>query len=303
MVGLPAQQVLVLVNPRSGWAWSFAAIRRAMDEYWEQAGAQVVYQFSRSADDTLQKVERAVRSGVTLVLVAGGDGTVSTAGRALIGSEVALGVIPVGSGNGFARHFGVPLTVRAAVRALAYASIRTIDVGLVNGLPFLVTCSVAWDGTLVRSLSRVRLRGILPYVLAGVQEFFEYRPQAMRIQTEDGQTLAYPDPLVCTVANLTQYGSGVKIAPRAQADDGFLELVVVLRQDVPLLLANLKRLFDGSLDTLPQVVTRRFQSLAIRRERPDPIQVDGELVQAGTEVQIRVRPGALRVLVPAPRSR
>ena len=107
-----------------------------------------------------------------------------------------------------------------------------------------------------------------------------------------------PAPMVFTIANLSQYGGGAKIAPRARADDGFLELVVALRQDVPRLIARVHRLFDGSADTIPELITERFQSLLVRRERPAPIQIDGELVEADRDLRVRVVPGALNVLVP-----
>ena len=105
-------------------------------------------------------------------------------------------------------------------------------------------------------------------------------------------------PMVFTVANLTQFGGGAIIAPSARHDDGLLELVVALRQDVPALLANLARLFDRSLDRVPEVLTRRFHTLIVRRKRPTAIQLDGELVPAGEEVHVSVRPAALSVLVP-----
>ena len=292
------KRVLVLVNPRSGVHWSFGAMRRAMDQHWEQAGNRISYQFCQGVEDGTRKARQAVTDGVGTVLVAGGDGTVNSIGRELIGTDAVLGIIPVGSGNGFARHFGIPLTPPRAVAALADAEEKSIDVGVVNGRPFLVTCSMAWDAQLVRAFERMPVRGILPYVFAGVQEFFEYRAQPMQFRLDDTESLAFADPILCTVANLSEYGGGAKIAPNAKADDGCLELVIGLRRDMAKMVANMVRLFDGTISRLPEVISRRFQRLSVKRDRPAPIQIDGELVEAPADIEVHVMPGALRVLVP-----
>jgi YegS/Rv2252/BmrU family lipid kinase len=294
-----SRRVLALVNRKSGLRRSFEAVRSALDEFWDLPGIDLVYQFCQSAADGTDKARRAVERSVDIVLVAGGDGTVNSVGRALIGTEIAMGVIPTGSGNGFARHFGIPLSPSKAARALAAATATKIDVGFAGDRPFLVTCSMAWDAAIARSFERSPIRGIIPYVFAGVQEFFEYQPQDIAVELDGRERLTFPAPIVFTVANLTQYGGGARIAPHARHDDGFLELVTASRQDIPVLLANLNRFFDGTIDRIPKVVSRQFRRMVVRRERAAAIQIDGEFVEAPAEVEVRVAPGALNVLVPA----
>lgn len=277
---------------------SFGATRRALDEHWDVSGNELTYQFCQSIDDSISKTRRAIDSGVDIILVAGGDGTVNTIGRVVVGTDVAIGIIPAGSGNGFARHFGIPLYPPDAVASLAGASVKRIDVGYVNDHPFLVTCSMAWDASLIRSFEKMPVRGILPYIFAGVQEFFEYRAQAMELEIDHGQTVSYADPLVCTVANLTQYGGGARIAPNARPDDGQLELVVALKKDIHRLVPNIGRVFDGSIARIPEIISCRFKQLTVRREHRAPIQIDGELVDAPATIEVRVVPSCLNVLVP-----
>ena len=160
---------------------------------------------------------------------------------------------------------------------------------------------MAWDASIVEFFDKSPIRGIVPYIFAGVQGFIEYKPQEMRVKIDSGEELILPDPLLFTVANLTQFGAGAKIAPHAQADDGYLELVAARRQDMPRLIANIGRLFDGSISRMPEVSFRRFQSLTVSRERPAVIQVDGELVDAPADVEVTVIPKGLKVLVPGGR--
>ncbi len=297
------RKVRVLVNPRSGLPRLFASLRTALDRYWDVPGTDLTYQFTQSQEDGIAKASRAVDEGVDIILVSGGDGTVSTISRVLVGTSVAIGVIPGGSGNGFARHFAIPLSPAKAAETLATADVCKIDVGVVNGLPFFVTCSMAWDAAFVRTFEKYPMRGILPYVFAGVQEFFDYERQDMNVTFEDGERLDLKKPMIMTAANLTQFGGGAMIAPHARDNDGKLEFVASLQKDFPLVLANLGRLFDGSVKRVPRLITRSSARITVNRANPAPIQVDGEIVDAARQIEISVQPLALKVLVPATSSK
>ncbi len=292
------RKVRVLINLKSGLPRLFTTLRNALDRYWDVTGTDLSYQFTQSKADGIAKAARAVEEGVDVILVSGGDGTVSTISRVLVDTPVVLGVIPGGSGNGFARHFGIPLSPAKAAAALAHASERRIDVGVVNDLPFFVTCSMAWDAAFVRTFEKYPMRGILPYVFAGVQEFFEYERQDMQVRFGDGECLELRRPMILTVANLTQFGGGAMIAPHACDNDGELEFVGALQKDFPLVLANLGRLFDGSATRIPRLLSRSASRMTITRDHAAPIQVDGEIVEAPERIEIGVKPLALRVLVP-----
>jgi diacylglycerol kinase (ATP) len=292
------RKVRLLINPRSGVVQSFRALRLAIDRYFEKPDVDVSYQYTQSKADGVAKAQRAVDDHVDTVLVVGGDGTVSTVGRVLVNTDTMLGVIPAGSGNGFARHFGIDLRVAKAVAQMAEGECQSIDVGVVNGVPFFVTCSMAWDAAIVRTFEKFPFRGILPYVFAGVQEFFDYKRQDMHVTFDDGEKLALKQPVILTIANLTQFGGGAVIAPQAKADDGQLEVVSALQRDFPLVLANLARLFDGSIDRIPQVYSRSARGLRVERMHAAPIQLDGELMDMDAKVDVSVMPRALRVLVP-----
>ena len=290
--------MLVLMNPHSGRSQVLGKAISAINAAWSGPGIDLSFQFSNSVEDGHGKARRAIKEGVDTILVVGGDGIINTIGAELVGSKVALGVIPTGSGNGFARHFGVPLNVDRAARALATAERCLIDVGTANGRPFFVTCSMAADASLVRTFESFPFRGILPYVFAAAYELFDYKPQPFRAKLDDEPETLFNEPLLFTVANLTQFGGGAQIAPSAQPDDGHLELVVIAKQDAGRAVTNIGRLFGGTIDTLPGVVTRRFRHMKVRRQKAAVIQVDGELQESGPDVDVAIRTKALTVLVP-----
>jgi len=292
------ERILVMVNPNAGFGSSLGGLAEAVESAWAERDVMVSYQVSQSVEDGHRKARQAVSDGMDVILVAGGDGMINTVGSELIGSNVALGVLPAGSGNGFARHFGIPLHPEKAAIALVKARRQKIDVGFANGRPFFITCSMAADATLVRTFEKMPMRGILPYVFAAAYEFFDYKPSPFEITVDDKKPEIIEDPLVFTVANLTQYGGGARIAPQAHENDGILELVVIPKSDAPAAMAGIGRLFDGTINKVSGVMTKRFQTLLVKRKGPAPIQVDGELVHASAEVSVTVQPGAITVLIP-----
>jgi diacylglycerol kinase family enzyme len=237
--------------------------------------------------------------GVDCFVVAGGDGTVSSVGVELVGKSACMAVIPVGSGNGLARHFSQSMRPAESVAQLARGRLYGMDVGMVDGRPFLVSCSMAWDAALVQTYNRSPVRGVWSYVFAGVYEFFEYRPQPIHATVDDAEEIELDRPVLFTVGNLSGWGGGALIADDARGDDGLLELAAARQRDAPVLLANIAEVFEGGLKDVPRVVFRRFRRLRVRRSDPHPIQLDGELVEAGRDIEVTVRPNALRVLVPA----
>ena len=292
------RRVLALINPKSGIWFNPFEILTGLREAWDQPEINLYYQESKSPEDGKVKVRRAIADGVDTVIAIGGDGMINTIGAELVGTNVALAVLPAGSGNGFARHFGIPLRASLAAKVLRNGNRFRIDVGYVGDRPFFVTAGLAWDADLVKGFDSSPVRGITPYILSGIYHFFTYEPQDFILEI-DGKTVNVDHPLVLTVANLTQYGGGAKIAPDALPDDGKLALVVVPRSDPIEFLFKLGRLFDGRINKLPEIRTWSFRSMTVIRERPGPIQIDGELIEADRELKIEVCPSALEVIVPA----
>lgn len=291
------KQVLVLINPKSGTGGPYRYIS-AIEKIWDTPEHDVSFQFSQSAKDGVEKVQRAVERGTDTVLVVGGDGMVNTIGSVLVKTPARLGVIPAGSGNGFARHFDIPLQPEAAAEALLNGQTQTIDVGKVNEHLFFVTCSMAWDGALVETFEKYPFRGLVPYILAGATQLFEYKPQPF-VATIDGEEIAFKQPLIFTVANLSQFGSDMVVAPDAKADSGVLELVAVEKKNMPILLSQIHRIIDKTVFRSPHVINRHFHTMTVERKSNSPIQIDGEIINGDASVKVEVIPRALNIIIPS----
>ncbi len=221
-------------------------------------------------------------------------------GRALVRTPVTLALVPCGSGNGLARHLGVPLRPAGALGLLADAPARVveIDTGLANGHPFFNAMGVGFDAEISWRFNQLDRRGLAGYLRTGVGLFAHYRGLAVKIGDGDGRRLAM-HAYVAVVANSEQYGNHARIAPGARVDDGQLDLVVVPPPGVIGALALVTRLFLGRFDRSPRVCRLRSARFVIERPASGWMHTDGEPLETDAKVEVEVLPRSLRLLVPA----
>jgi len=295
---LPSRALLI-ANPASGRGRTG---RRAEDiaRCLRERGLQVEFWLTSTADDACNAAARAIAGGCQRVIVAGGDGTINSVIGALAHSPAALGVIPTGMANAFAREMDIPLSWSAACDVAAGSQERTIDVGKAAGRYFALMAGVGFDADVVAHVHPWLKRATGPgaYVAAGIARLIRCRPWRLRLAWEQGELSV--EALMLVAANTARYTYGWSIAPQARCDDGLLDVVVfgVRRAvDVP---AHVVGVLTGRHGQHPAVVTLRAQRLRVECDRPLPLQIDGDLAGAAP-VEIEAVPGALRVLAP-PRS-
>ena len=285
-------KTLFLVNARSGARRRIdvpALIREAFADPYEIRSCER----KEELDATIAAAER---DGFGVVYAVGGDGTVHEIAKRVAGTGLALGVLPTGSGNGFARHIGLPMDLRASLRACRGRKLMAIDTAEVNGTTFLGVMGVGFDAVIAHRFAERAARGFRTYLQVGTRAFLDYRDEEYDIDV-DGKALRRRAFLV-TVANSSQYGNGATIAPGASMQDGLLDVVLIDRVSLlraPFLLA---RLFRKTLHRSSAVTIIRGCNITIRREREGPAHLDGEPVTLGDVLEVTVKPASLKVLVP-----
>jgi YegS/Rv2252/BmrU family lipid kinase len=243
----------------------------------------------------------AVHEGCTRVVAVGGDGTMNEVAQGLVHTPAALALVPTGSGNGLARHLGLPLAPAAALRLAVdpAARITTIDTGLAGPRPFFNVMGLGLDADVSDRFNRQPSRGLPAYLRTALAAFSGRRTESCTI--EIGAERVQIDLLWLAVANSDQYGNGAIIAPGAHSADGLLDLLAV--QPVGWLGAvNLgARLFLGNLDRSSRVRRWRAPAFVVHRPAPGLIHTDGEPHPAEARVEIKVVPASLRLVAcPAP---
>ncbi len=294
------RKVRVFYNRRSGPGISrFQRVEESFERAWADVADEIGWYFPTTREDSRRKVRAALDDGADLVVAAGGDGTVSSIGVELAGTGVPLAVVPMGSGNGLARHFRQKLDAAEAVAQLAGGRVVPMDIARANGRPFLVSASVAWDADLVRAYDRLPMRGVGSYVLAGAMTLLDYAPQPLTVTVDGEEPFTIDDPLLFTVGNVSGWGGGALIDPASDASDGRLELVAGRKRDAARMLGDIAVVFSEGSRALPGAIHRSFAKMRVERPAPAPIQLDGERMDAEAAIEFTVDPGALRILVPA----
>jgi YegS/Rv2252/BmrU family lipid kinase len=237
----------------------------------------------------------ALDAGAELVVAWGGDGTVNEVGRTLLGSSAALGIVPVGSGNGLARALGIPGEPAAALVHALDRPARSLDAGEIGGHVFLNVAGVGLDAAVAHAFARASgPRGFRQYIAIGVRGLLTYRAPSCRVESEG--TARACQPLLLAIANGPQWGNGARIAPGARMDDGLLDLVVVEPASRVRALLQAPRLFTGTIARAAGVSSVRVARARISGDPPIMFHADGEpLVSATGVIDVRVLPAALCV--------
>jgi YegS/Rv2252/BmrU family lipid kinase len=285
----------ILANPRAGRGRQ----RGASDTLRELAGRHSAeLRLPESPEELVREAREAVSEGVQRLAVAGGDGTLNLVAGALEGSGTALGILPVGTGNDFARALGIPLAFDAAIATVSAGPVDTVDLGHVAGRPFVTVAGVGFHGTVARVASEPGrlLRGPVVYSWAVLRTLGRYEPPEFRVRYDDG---SYADRAwMVVLANSPWFGGGMRIAPAADPTDGLLDLVVVRGIGRGALLRVFPKVYRGTHVDHPAVVVARTREATIEIERPDDWYGDGDplLESVAGPVTIGVRPRALRVI-------
>ncbi|HLJ36346.1 MAG TPA: diacylglycerol kinase family protein [Ktedonobacteraceae bacterium] len=291
------RRAVIIANPTAG---SYLYNRRQLEEtmvFLRDYGWEVELKLTHAIGDARFYTREAVANRFDVVIAAGGDGTINEVIQELVGSETALGVLPTGTANVWAREMGIPLDIAGASEILTYGRTRRIDVGSVNGRYFLLMVGIGFDGEVARVVERKFLKrlGIVGYLLVSFWLSFGYDSFAVnaRIGEQEIKTRA----LQIVVGNTQLYGGAVKFTWQAQCDDGLLDVCIVRKR------SKFRRIFIV-LDFLLRRKQRsqwvsydKSATIEVQTRKPVAIQVDGDSC-GNTPATFTMAPRALKVIVP-----
>ncbi len=230
-----------------------------------------------------------------IFIAAGGDGTVHTVASKLVGGNKILGVLPLGSGNGFAKEFGFKLNLRSLLSDINKADSVDIDVIEVNEKLCLNVAGIGLDSFVAHSFHTLKLRGFIPYVWLTLKTFLRLQPFDVKIQIGDEAPLN-EKLFVLTLANTRQFGNYAFIAPLAKPNDGIIDLVLI--RPFPKILGPLFiiRLFTKRINRSKYVVHIQTDKEIIIETDESRFHIDGEPLKITGKVAVRIKREALKVL-------
>lgn len=287
--------VLAIINPLSGTI-SVTQKARLRDLFLHRADA-----LGFDADAILtthpghatELATAAVEQGTNRVLAIGGDGTINETARALRRSATALGIVPIGSGNGLARHLAIPLDPANAIERALTGRPVVIDSAEINEHPFFCTAGLGFEAYVAHAFARQPVRGLPTYIRTALRAFWAYRPGRFLIDGREEKEL-----FSLTFANAGQFGNNAWMSPTANIADGRLEQCEM--RPFPAQVSGMLawRLFNKSIDQSPYWQGRSIIRATVQTNGPMLIHADGEpLTLLSGRAEVRVLPGSLLVLL------
>lgn len=285
----------LIINPKSGRGTGMAlaekgAIARLAAS---ECGVDLEIAVTERPGHGRDLAKACADAGIDTVIAWGGDGTVNEVAGAVAGTGATFGIVPAGSGDGFATTLGVARDPRTALRAALAGRVRPLDVGEVNGRAFLNLAGIGFDARVAKRFNLLTRRGGLPYLLIGLHEGLTYGGQQYRVQLDDE-----PYDLrafLIVFANGQQYGNNAVIAPGARFDDGLLDALIVDTRPFVGQLWRARRLFVGRDKTASGIVRRAVRRAVVESDGPIEVHLDGECMDGKGRIDVRVRAGALRL--------
>lgn len=245
----------------------------------------------------IQLTKEAIANGYTCIAAAGGDGTVNEIASVLVDSQTSLAIIPMGSGNGLARHNHIPMKLKNAFQLLKTGKNTAIDAGIINDRYFFCAAGIGFDALVSEKFAHSQTRGLISYFLIALEQYFSYNSKMYDIEI-DGKKWTRKSFFI-SFANANQFGNHAYIAPHAKIDDEKLEICLlkpfVWWQGFKLM----QQLFNKTIQESPLYESFSGKKITIKSDHPISFHFDGEPISGErSEVNITVKPLALQLRTP-----
>ena len=250
--------------------------------------------YTKKTGDAKNFCQKAIIENFDAVVAIGGDGTVNECLKGLVNSELALGVIPCGSGNGFARHIGMSNNIIKSIKQIQSSKIESIDYGRTNNMPFLNVSGVGFDAHISKLFLKIKKRGILSYIKIIVKEL-KYKSKKYELIYDDKNEKV--NAFMISFANASQYGNNAKISPMASIKDGKIDFVIVNKFPKWKIPFFVLKMILGTVHLSKYVKIIRTNKMIIK-SNGDIIHLDGEPQRTKNPIKIVTYPKAFKILIP-----
>ena len=288
----------VVVNPVK--VTDCDGLRRTITDALATAGWPEPLWYETTVEDPgTGQTRRAVEEGVDVLFACGGDGTVMACVTGLVGTDVALAVLPGGTGNLLAANLGLSTDLAAGIEVAIEQGRRQLDVGVCGDRFFAVMAGMGFDAQMLEATSETTKARIgWPAYVIGALRHLRDRPMRVSIRVDDKPPVRRRARTVL-VANVGRLQGGVRLLAEAEPDDGLLDVAVLtprnLRHWAALGWAVVRR-----RDRVPRMEVFRGRRISVVSDRTQPRELDGDVIEPGRQLRVEIRPRALWLCVPQP---
>jgi diacylglycerol kinase (ATP) len=290
------QKIRFIINPHSG-VNKKSEIKNSIKRHLNHEKYDYELQFTKYAGHAISLAKDGVAKGFDIVVAVGGDGSVNEVASGLIGSSTVLGILPLGSGNGFAGHLGLGRKAKYALKIINDGHSALIDTCLVNDKTFVNLVGFGFDGLIAKALDGSKIRGLVGYTRSILHHLFSYRAANFEIKIDD-KSVIIRRCYMLNIVNGTTYGYNFHFHSKAKLNDGTIHVLMV--KDVArwryfgLLYLSLR----GKLHESNIVETLDAKQVQVIPKTNILMEIDGESIEGKSPYNIKVVPNSLNVIVP-----
>lgn len=291
------RKITFILNPKAGKGGALKLLSYLLNKRNNSFQPHVrIWEHADEIDALMQSVKEEEPDAIVAV---GGDGTVNQIASRLIGSDIALGIVPCGSGNGLARELDIPLNTKKAIDLIEAFPLRKIDAASIDGHYFFCTAGLGLDASIAHRFATSGKRGFITYVKLTLKEVFVYKPKHFLLKSDCGEQNA--DALLLTFANAKQFGNDAFIAPEAKIDDGQLHAVWIPKIPLHSIPRLLIQLLSSTLNRNKYYHQCAASAFTVMRNEEGPMHFDGEPGWTGKAVEVKCEKQVLQVIAPGKR--
>ena len=231
-----------------------------------------------------------------ILVAVGGDGTLNQVSRTLVNTDIPLGIIPLGSGNGLARELKIPLNPANAIKKLNNPQFKKIDTGTVNDYHFINMAGIGFDASIAHAFSFSEIRGFKTYLKVAAKKYLTFKPENVILNIDGEQHSILP--FILSIANSGQYGNNAYISPSASFEDGLFDICVVKTFPFRQLFIMAGRLFLKNIYNSKYFDIYKSEHFIVEFDKTIEGHIDGEPVLFEKKIDVQINKKALNVIIP-----
>ncbi len=289
------KKILFIANPKSGVdrnenVEELIALHLDRDQF------DYIYSETKFAGHAIELARKGVRNNVDVIVACGGDGTVNEVAQSMVGSDVPLGIIPRGSGNGFAMHIGMGRDTKSAILKINKAKPKKIDTCTINERFFINLAGVGFDAMIAYKTHQSNERGFLMYAKIVLKEIVKFKQTKFSVTLDNEKVEGEFTTVV--VANSSMYGYNFHISPLSELTDGFLDVVFIKKASLVRTFFSSWRFFNKTLHKSSLVDIKKSKEAIISVMEPYYFHIDGEGFMFENDLHFKMKPLSINVLFP-----
>lgn len=288
---MPKKRILFIINPISG-AGKNLKLPPIIDQTLDKKQFEFDYVFTEYKGHAKELTNKN-KTDFDIICAVGGDGSIHDVGVQLINSNCKLAILPTGSGNGIARHLGIPLNIKKALTVINRQNSLKMDVGKINDHYFIGVAGVGFDAFIAKKFDTYHKRGFLSYVKLVVSAFHKYKPIKLKWGSKKEEQ---GNVFMCCILNSGQFGSGFKLSPKASMTDGKLTLLLIKKPSLLTALPLVCRAYFGDLRKSSYSTAIELENIHLETDE-ELFHLDGEPILINQDLlHIKVERKALHVI-------